>query len=271
MRGFVWRDQCVPLRSRLGGDPWPPKPVFSGLVAAPAATRPRDDFRPPGVARQLPFVGPSSKFRARALASGEGGRVDSAFDPEASALWREFAEQTSDFVGISDPWGRVLYLNPAARKRLGVAEATDLTVADFFPSEAITLYYEVIRPQVLRRGAWSGEVPVKVSGGDAVPMYVSTTARLGPGGETHGNVVYAARAAAPRTGRRHRPVGPRRRDRRLGGARRSSTGFASRSPPPIATAPTVRSWSWRSSASPRRSTCSAHRWPSGPCDRSRAG
>ena len=117
--------------------------------------------------------------------------MDSAFDPEASALWREFAEQTSDFVGISDPWGRVLYLNPAARKRLGVAEATDLTVADFFPAEAITLYYEVIRPQVLRHGSWSGEVPVNVSGGDPVPMYVSTTARLGPGGETNGNVVYA--------------------------------------------------------------------------------
>jgi len=112
-----------------------------------------------------------------------------------------FADQTSDFVGVSDAWGRVLYLNPAACKRLGVADATDLTVAEFFPAEAIALYYEEIRPQLLRSGSWSGVVPVNVAGGVAVPMFLSTTARLGPGGETNGNVVYAHELLAPDPGR----------------------------------------------------------------------
>jgi EAL domain-containing protein (putative c-di-GMP-specific phosphodiesterase class I)/GGDEF domain-containing protein len=117
--------------------------------------------------------------------------MDLGRDGEAFAQLLGFVEQTADFVGISDPWGRVLYLNPAARKRLGVGDASDLTLADLFPLEAFTLYYDVVRPQLLSTGAWSGVVPVNVADGSAVPMYVSATAKLGPGGETDGTLVYA--------------------------------------------------------------------------------
>jgi EAL domain-containing protein (putative c-di-GMP-specific phosphodiesterase class I)/GGDEF domain-containing protein len=117
--------------------------------------------------------------------------VDSEFDSEILAELRLFAEQTADFVGVADPWGRILYLNPAARKRLGVADAADLTVADVFPAEAFAVYHEVVRPQLLRTGAWSGEIPVIVAGSAPISMYVSTTARIGPGGEINETVVYA--------------------------------------------------------------------------------
>jgi PAS domain S-box-containing protein len=117
--------------------------------------------------------------------------LDPDRDTEISEQLRTFAEQTADFVGVTDPWGRILYLNPAARKRLGVSEADELTAADIFPLEAFEFYYEVARPQLVRTGAWSGEVLVNVAGGGAVPMYVSATARIGPGGETNGNVLFA--------------------------------------------------------------------------------
>ena len=117
--------------------------------------------------------------------------MDSGLDPEVSAQLLRFVEQTTDFVGVSDPWGRVLYLNRAARKRLGVGGATDLTLADVFPPEAFTLYYDEVRPALVRSGAWSGEVPVNVADGTAVPMYVSASARVGPGGETNETVVWA--------------------------------------------------------------------------------
>jgi EAL domain-containing protein (putative c-di-GMP-specific phosphodiesterase class I)/GGDEF domain-containing protein len=117
--------------------------------------------------------------------------VDSDFDAEIAAEFQLFADQTADFVGVADPWGRILYLNPAARKRLGVADAVDLTVADVFPAEAFAVYHEVVRPQLLRTGAWSGEIPVIVAGRDPITMYVSTTARIGPGGEINETVVYA--------------------------------------------------------------------------------
>jgi diguanylate cyclase (GGDEF)-like protein len=117
--------------------------------------------------------------------------MNSGVDGDVVAQLLVFAEQTSDFVGVSDPWGRILYLNPAAKKRLGVVDADGVTLADLFPMETFHFYYEVVRPQLLRTGAWSGEVLVNAAGGEPIPMYVSTTAKIGPGGETNGGVVYA--------------------------------------------------------------------------------
>jgi EAL domain-containing protein (putative c-di-GMP-specific phosphodiesterase class I)/GGDEF domain-containing protein len=134
-------------------------------------------------------------FCEPAPASERGGRLDSRVAAEVSTQLLLFAEQTTDFVGVADPWGRILYLNPAARKRLGVADVIDLTLADVFPLEAFNFYYEVVRPELLRTGSWTGEVLVNIAGGDAVPMYVSTSANLGPGGETRGGVVYARELA----------------------------------------------------------------------------
>jgi EAL domain-containing protein (putative c-di-GMP-specific phosphodiesterase class I)/GGDEF domain-containing protein len=117
--------------------------------------------------------------------------MDSDANTEIAAHLLAFAEQTKDFVGVTDPWGRVLYLNPAARKRLGLAEdAADLTTADLFPEEAFAIYYDLARPELLRSGAWTGEYPVKIAGDDRATMRVSITARLGPGGEINECVLY---------------------------------------------------------------------------------
>ena len=112
-------------------------------------------------------------------------------DAEVIAHLLKFVEQTTEFVGVSDPWGRILYLNPAAQKRLGVVEIEGLSLADLFPPEAFGFYYDVVRPELLRTGAWSGEVLVNAAGHDAIPMHISTIANLGPGGETNGGVVFA--------------------------------------------------------------------------------
>jgi diguanylate cyclase (GGDEF)-like protein len=117
--------------------------------------------------------------------------VDRGIDSDVAAKLHSFVEQSSDFIGVADPWGRILYMNPAACKRLGVADYADLTLADLFPAEVFSYYYEVVRPELLRTGAWCGEVLVNAPDGGAVPMYISTTAQLGPGGETQGGVVVA--------------------------------------------------------------------------------
>jgi EAL domain-containing protein (putative c-di-GMP-specific phosphodiesterase class I)/GGDEF domain-containing protein len=124
--------------------------------------------------------------------SGLGGpSLDAGADAEISAHLLRFAEQTADFVGVADGWGRVRYLNPAARKRLGIADPTDMTLADVFPLDEFAFYYEVARPHLQRTGAWSGEVRVNVGGEGPLPMYVSTSARVGPGGEINEVVVHA--------------------------------------------------------------------------------
>jgi EAL domain-containing protein (putative c-di-GMP-specific phosphodiesterase class I)/GGDEF domain-containing protein len=120
--------------------------------------------------------------------------LDAGGDAEISAQLLLFAEQTTDFVGVADGWGRVLYLNPAARKRLGISDATGLTLADVFPLDEFAFYYEVARPQLQRTGAWSGQVRVNVAGEDPLLMHVSTSATVGPGGAINGVVVYAREA-----------------------------------------------------------------------------
>ncbi len=99
-----------------------------------------------------------------------------------------FVEGTSDLVGVVDAQSRVVYLNEAARKRLGVGDSIGLTSADLFPQYVFTRYYDEIRPALLRVGTWRGELAVLTASGEAVPMDMTVVARVGPGGEVDGLV-----------------------------------------------------------------------------------
>jgi EAL domain-containing protein (putative c-di-GMP-specific phosphodiesterase class I) len=109
-------------------------------------------------------------------------------DHDVTSQLLAFVEQTPDLVGVVDEQSRVLYLNQAARKRLGVGDTTDLTTVDMFPPEAFARYYDEIRPALLRSGSWHGELPVIDGSGDVVPMAMTVVARIGPGGEVSGLV-----------------------------------------------------------------------------------
>ncbi len=87
-------------------------------------------------------------------------------------------EQTDDVVGVCDGWGRLLYLNPAACKLLGVGGADGMTISDVFPDESFGLFYEVARPELARRGSWSGEVVAKAGASGLVRLQVSATMEL---------------------------------------------------------------------------------------------
>lgn len=100
-----------------------------------------------------------------------------------------FAERTDDVVGICDPWGRLLYLNPAACKLLGVGSAEGLTTLDIFPIESVALFYDVARTDLQQRGSWNGEVVAKAAGSRLVRLNVSATMDLGPAGENRGSVL----------------------------------------------------------------------------------
>ena len=120
--------------------------------------------------------------------------TDGVPDTDVSDLLLAFVEGTSDLVGVVDAQSRVIYLNNAARKRLGVGDAAGLTSADLFPPEVFARYYDEIRPMLLREGAWHGELAVLNESGEAIPMTMTIVARVGPGGEvnglvTHGRVV----------------------------------------------------------------------------------
>jgi EAL domain-containing protein (putative c-di-GMP-specific phosphodiesterase class I)/GGDEF domain-containing protein len=93
-----------------------------------------------------------------------------------------WVEQTDDVVGVCDAWGRLLYLNPAACKLLGVGGAEGVTIADVFPNESFDLFFEVARPEMARRGSWSGEVVARAGTSGLVRLHVSATMDLDPDG-----------------------------------------------------------------------------------------
>jgi diguanylate cyclase (GGDEF)-like protein len=109
---------------------------------------------------------------------------------DLSSALVDYAKRTSDFVGIVDDKGVVVYLNEAARKRLGVGDAEGLTTADLFPPAEFTRYYDEIRPRLLADGRWSGELLLSTVAGDESPLEIALVARVAPGGEIVGIVLH---------------------------------------------------------------------------------
>jgi EAL domain-containing protein (putative c-di-GMP-specific phosphodiesterase class I)/GGDEF domain-containing protein len=109
---------------------------------------------------------------------------------EVAARLLDFVARMDDVVGVCDEHGRVLYLNAAARKQLGLGDATGLTTADLFAPEAFASYYDEVRPALLHSGTWSGELPIRSPAGDTAAMQFSVVASVGPGGEITGLVTH---------------------------------------------------------------------------------
>ena len=82
-------------------------------------------------------------------------------------------ETTTDFVAFTDVEGRVLYVNGAGRRAVGLGEASStqgLKVEDLLaPSAADRLRREWI-PHALAHGFWSGEAVFRGAQGQEVPM-----------------------------------------------------------------------------------------------------
>jgi PAS domain S-box-containing protein len=95
-------------------------------------------------------------------------------------------EATSDLVGTSDLKGRVLYLNRAGRKMLGIAMDEDisgLTVQDLHPEWAYRLLVEQRDLKTGRHDVWSGETAFISRTGQEIPTSQVVIAHEGPGGK----------------------------------------------------------------------------------------
>jgi len=84
----------------------------------------------------------------------------------------EILEATSDFVGIAEPSGRVLYINRAGRRMIGFDAAADVRTLDFgriFTREGIAAINQRGVPAALREGAWQEEIELRHADGRLVP------------------------------------------------------------------------------------------------------
>jgi diguanylate cyclase (GGDEF)-like protein/PAS domain S-box-containing protein len=112
---------------------------------------------------------PTSVRRAIAEAA-ERERVRVAEAERARLV--EIMEATSDYVGMSDPDGRQIYLNRAGRKLVGLTEqeVQGKHIFTIYPEWARRVIEEEARPAALRDGLWQGETAMLAPTGAEVPV-----------------------------------------------------------------------------------------------------
>jgi PAS domain S-box-containing protein len=92
---------------------------------------------------------------------------------ESQTRYAAILEATTDFVGIADNGGRVISVNRAGRRMVGICEDDDvssLALADYHPEWARKIVLEQGFPSAVRDGAWSGETALLSRDGREIPV-----------------------------------------------------------------------------------------------------
>ncbi|WP_457420549.1 diguanylate cyclase domain-containing protein [Roseateles sp. P5_E7] len=93
---------------------------------------------------------------------------------------------TPDIVCQARGNGDVIYMNPAARERFGLAADAALDgsrIEHFFSAQQIEAYQKLVLPTAMRDGHWRGRTRLKI-GADKVPMDFTVLAHRDPRGRT---------------------------------------------------------------------------------------
>jgi PAS domain S-box-containing protein len=79
---------------------------------------------------------------------------------EERQLFAALVENSSDFIGIADPSGKPIYVNPAGRRMVGLAAdhpVSNTQIPEYYPPEDRALATDVILKGMVEHGRWSGE------------------------------------------------------------------------------------------------------------------
>lgn len=93
------------------------------------------------------------------------------------AIFRRFAEASSQGFGMVDLEGRLTYVNPALCRLFGEERPEDVygnPVSAYYREEHIARRQEEILPALARDGHWQGEEIIRSRGGTEVPILQST-------------------------------------------------------------------------------------------------
>jgi len=85
-------------------------------------------------------------------------RLQKALDERR--VFAALIENSSDFIGIADPGGKAVYLNPAGRRMVGLPanySVEDTTIADYYHPDERAFVSDVILRSMLEHGHWQGE------------------------------------------------------------------------------------------------------------------
>jgi len=119
----------------------------------------------------------------RALAEARARERVRAAEEERARLV-EILEATSDYVGMSDPQGRRIYLNAAGRKLTGVPEhpAQGALSPEIYPEWVREIIQNEALPAAARDGLWQGETAMLNSEGKEIPVSQVVIAHRGSDG-----------------------------------------------------------------------------------------
>ena len=73
-------------------------------------------------------------------------------------------ESSLDYIGMAEPEGNSLYLNPAGRALVGLEsldEIRERRPRDFVPEEWRGFFQEAVLPELVTHGVWEGELPLR--------------------------------------------------------------------------------------------------------------
>jgi PAS domain S-box-containing protein len=98
---------------------------------------------------------PDGRWQAFARDISERKRIE-----DERHVFVSFLENSSDFIGIADPDGNPIYLNPAGRRMVGLpahhpVEATRML--DYYPPDQRAFASSVIFRSMVEQGRWAGE------------------------------------------------------------------------------------------------------------------
>jgi diguanylate cyclase (GGDEF)-like protein/PAS domain S-box-containing protein len=119
----------------------------------------------------------------RALSeASEHERVRIAEEERARLV--QVLEATSDYVGISEPTGKIIYINAAGRRLIGAPESGDVgkSIIDIYPQWASERVEGEGRRAAERDGLWQGESALIGADGTEIPVSQVITAHKGPDG-----------------------------------------------------------------------------------------
>jgi PAS domain S-box-containing protein len=182
--------ELVGRRLRASLPAFPPA-LFEGFVAVLEGGPPlrtEVDYSDRFAGRE-PF---SARFEVSASRLGEGLLVvydDVGARARARATERRFGavlEATSDWVSIADRDARLVYINSAGRRMVGIGLDEDITgsrIGEFSPAWARQRVLDEALPAARRDGSWRGDLARLHRDGHEIPVSQVIVARTAPDGE----------------------------------------------------------------------------------------
>ena len=88
-------------------------------------------------------------------------------------LFKSIIESSNASVAVSDPHGKVIYVNPACAELFGrsLEEAASLSFEDYHPSETLSILKDEMLPALKHGKSWEGEIEVFHKNGQKIPIW----------------------------------------------------------------------------------------------------